>query len=57
LKRRGPPLLQPLVLEAQTPRLAALLAARKARRSGLPFLVPSSSSGSHVLDRTATLTE
>jgi protein ImuA len=58
LKRRGPPLLQPLVLQAQPPRLAALLAARKAmRRSGLPFLVPSSSSGSHVLDRTASFAE
>ena len=57
LKRRGPPLLQPLLLPAQTPRLAALLAARKARRGSLPFALPSFSGGSHVLDRTATLAE
>jgi protein ImuA len=54
LKRRGPPLLQPLVLRAQSPRLSALLAARKANRRGA--LVETPSSGSHVLDRTATLT-
>jgi protein ImuA len=58
LKRRGPPLLQPLVLHAQSPRLAALLAARKGRSSSVPVVLPSiSSSVSHVLDRTATLTE
>ena len=57
LKRRGPPLLQPLLLPAQMPRLAALLAARKGRRVGLPFALPSLTSGSHVLDRTATLAE
>lgn len=53
LKRRGPPLLQPLVLQAQPPRLSALLAARKARRSPVPVELPSGAS--HVLDRTATL--
>lgn len=56
LKRRGPPLLQALVLPAQPQRLAALLAARKARRpssTGLkPVVAPA---GSHVLDRTASL--
>lgn len=55
LKRRGPPLLQPLALASQPDRLAALLAARKSRRT-VP--VPSSSSSSlaasHVLDRAAT---
>ncbi|MDB5856385.1 MAG: hypothetical protein JWQ76_74 [Ramlibacter sp.] len=58
LKRRGPPLLQPLVLQAQPPRLAALLAARKGRRnSSVPVAFPSiPSSVSHVLDRTASLT-
>jgi protein ImuA len=52
LKRRGPPLMQPLVLHAQPQRLAALLAARKSRRSTLPgeTLIH----GSHVLDRTET---
>lgn len=54
LKRRGPPLLQPLRLSAQPPRLAALLSARKSRR----MVVPAAAwSGSHVLDRTATLAE
>lgn len=52
LKRRGPPLLQPLVLRSQPPLLSALLAARQGRRT-----VPQEvlSTGSHVLDRTATL--
>ena len=50
LKRRGPPLLQPLVLRAQPGRLAALLAARKSRRD-VPFL-ETLTSESHVLDRT-----
>lgn len=54
LKRRGPPLLQPLLLRSQPPRLAALLAARKARR-GIPQPVSLPTSGSHVLDRTATV--
>jgi protein ImuA len=53
LKRRGPPLLQPLLLRSQPQRLAALLAARKARRIVLP--AETSTTGSHVLDRTATL--
>ncbi|HEX2543403.1 MAG TPA: translesion DNA synthesis-associated protein ImuA [Ramlibacter sp.] len=53
LKRRGPPLLQPLVLSAQPKKLSALLAARKARRSIAPAEIPSTPS--HVLDRTATL--
>ena len=53
LKRRGPPLLQPLSLQAQPQRLAALLAARKSRRSAEPVLPQRS--GSHVLDRTASL--
>ncbi|MDB5749714.1 MAG: hypothetical protein JWP65_135 [Ramlibacter sp.] len=53
LKRRGPPLLQPLLLRGQPARLEALLAARKARRSfPQPFSLPTA--GSHVLDRTAT---
>jgi hypothetical protein len=45
-----------LLLDALPPRLAALLAARKGRRS-LPFGLPSFTSGSHVLDRTASFTE
>ena len=53
LKRRGPPLLQPLALAAQPARLSALLAARKSRRKAEP--VTPTRSGSHVLDRTATL--
>lgn len=52
LKRRGPPLLQPLALQGQPARLSALLAARKARRT--EPLLPSTPSGSHVLDRPAT---
>lgn len=52
LKRRGPPLLAPLQLRAQPPRLAALLEARRRRRADVP-LVPER--GSHVLDRTAAL--
>jgi protein ImuA len=53
LKRRGPPLLQPLSLQAQPARLSALLAARKSRRKSEPALPQRN--GSHVLDRTATL--
>jgi protein ImuA len=52
VKRRGPPLLQPLSLRAQPQRLAALLAARRSRRSTVEA---EAESGSHVLDRTATL--
>ncbi|MCC2673097.1 MAG: hypothetical protein K0R58_44 [Ramlibacter sp.] len=51
LKRRGPPLLQPLVLRAQPGRLAALLNARKPRREVVPT-VEIHPSESHVLDRT-----
>lgn len=52
LKRRGPPLLQPLVLQAQPRKLSALLAARKTRRSTpAPVDIP----GSHVLDRPETV--
>lgn len=53
LKRRGPPLLQPVVLGAHPARLAALLAARKTRQAALPL--PVNEGGSHVLDRTASL--
>ena len=52
LKRRGPPLLQPVLLRSQPLRLSALLAARKTRRlvvAGEPIV-----QGSHVLDRTET---
>ena len=55
LKRRGPPLLLPLVLPAQPPRLAGLLAARKGRRSGLPAPAATLQGASHALDRTAAL--
>lgn len=56
LKRRGPPLLQPLVLSAQPARLAALLAARKGRRQAVqPETLSLPTGGSHVLDRTASL--
>lgn len=54
LKRRGPPVLQPVLLPAQPVRLAALLAARKSRRSSPVRLI---SRGSHVLDRTASYAE
>lgn len=53
LKRRGPPVLQPLLLASQPARLSALLAARKSRRSSVPE--QPLSTGSHVLDRTETL--
>jgi protein ImuA len=56
LKRRGPPLLQPLLLDAMPARVAALLAARKGRRVA-PSLPVVSKSGSHVLDRTASFAE
>lgn len=55
LKRRGPPLLQPLQLRSQPARLAALLAARKSRRQALPAPLSLPTGGSDVLDRTATL--
>jgi protein ImuA len=53
LKRRGPPLLQPLRLPAHPPRLQALLDARKGRPSSIVSIQPGSRS--HVLDRTAAL--
>lgn len=64
LKRRGPPLLQPLVLRAQPQRVESLLAARKARRgvqadpAGIGSHVVRTEPGrsaSHGLDRTASL--
>jgi protein ImuA len=56
LKRRGPPLLNPLALPARGQRLAALLDARKALVSNLasPPASPSDRR-SHVLDRTASI--
>lgn len=55
LKRRGPPLLVPLQLRTHPQKLSALLAARKSRRSSL--VLPFEFTGSHVLDRTASLAE
>lgn len=55
LKRRGPPLVQPLTLAAHPARLAALLDARKARRSSLVLDLSQPRSRSHVVDRTAAL--
>lgn len=55
LKRRGPPLLQPLLLPAHPARLAALLAARKSTRRAPAPLPVFTDGGSHVLDRTASL--
>jgi protein ImuA len=52
LKRRGPPLLEPLVLRSQPLLLSSLLAARQSRR---PQSLPLLPTGSHVLDRPATL--
>ena len=57
LKRRGPPLLQPLLLDALPARVAALLAARKGRRVAAPVSPVSSTSESHVLDRAASFAE
>lgn len=54
LKRRGPPLLQPLRLPAQPQKLSALLGARRTRRAAAPILP---AGGSHVLDRTASLAQ
>lgn len=48
LKRRGPPLLQPLVLGAQPARLAALLAARRRGRMGAPAVATASATGAMV---------
>lgn len=55
LKRRGPPLLLPLHLRTHPQKLSALLAARKSRRSGI--VLPIETTGSHVLDRTASFAE
>jgi protein ImuA len=55
LKRRGPPLLQPVLLGAQPKRLSALLAARKSRRVPVPMEFNFIPGGSHVLDRTPSL--
>jgi protein ImuA len=55
LKRRGPPLLQPLVLRAQPARLAALLAARKGRKANTGVTAPAAEGASHGMDRTAAL--
>jgi protein ImuA len=52
LKRRGPPLLQPLRLPAQPQKLSALLGVRRARRTAAPTLP---AGASHGLDRTAAL--
>jgi protein ImuA len=55
LKRRGPPLLEPVLLPAHPQRLAALLQSRKSRgRPVLPVPIPDRSR-SHVLDRTEAI--
>ena len=51
LKRRGPPLLQPVRLPAHPPRLSALLQSRKRRAGAVVTIQPGGRS--HVLDRTA----
>lgn len=54
LKRRGPPLVKPLVLPACSEQLAAVLAARRQRHTLPGASQPASlPGGSHVLDRTA----
>jgi protein ImuA len=56
LKRRGPPLVQPLELPAHPARLAALLQARKGKgNAASPSTPQQPRSRSHVLDRTAAL--
>ncbi|HZW52046.1 MAG TPA: translesion DNA synthesis-associated protein ImuA [Rudaea sp.] len=56
VKRRGPPLLEPLILPATSQRVRALLQARRASRTGVPAANEIAASGrSHVLDRTATV--
>jgi protein ImuA len=54
LKRRGPPLLDPVKLPAHPPRLLALLQSRQSRRNANPS-IPFTRSRSHVLDRTAAI--
>ena len=51
LKRRGPPLLQPVCLPAQPARLSALLQARRNKASRVVTVIQPGSR-SHVLDRT-----
>jgi protein ImuA len=53
LKRRGPPLLQAITLRAQSARLAAWLASRRARKSASPPSVASNEGSLHAMDRTA----
>jgi protein ImuA len=57
VKRRGPPLMSPVQLQAHPARLAALLQARKARAAARPGQAATDSKPgrSHVLDRTASL--
>jgi protein ImuA len=52
LKRRGPPLAQPLSLPARAARLAALLAVSRRQVAVLPVIIPFPGT-SHALDRTA----
>jgi protein ImuA len=54
VKRRGPPLLQPLVLPARTSALRAVLAARRRQSVPVPAPSPATTTASDVLDRTAT---
>jgi protein ImuA len=53
LKRRGPPLLDPLELPAHPERLAALLKSRQGRGRNVISIPLATRSRSHVLDRTA----
>lgn len=57
LKRRGPPLLQPLQLRSHPQKLSALLAARKTRRGGIVLPATLPADATHVLDRTASLAQ
>lgn len=56
IKRKGPPVMQPLYLPATSRRLAALLQARRSLRSGSREPLPAArGERSHVLDRTAAI--
>ena len=56
IKRKGPPVLQPLHLPATSRRLAALLQARRSLRADSREALPvSGGERSHVLDRTAAI--
>ncbi len=56
IKRKGPPLAQPLQLPATSRRLAALLQARRSLRAGAREQLPvAGAERSHVLDRTAAI--